>query len=142
LTDWACALAGETGEACNLIKKLRRGDAIDTEDIGKELADVVIYADLLAARLGIDLGEAVVQKFNEVSDRYGYAGKLERVADTERPGPVDFDRLLALLGMLGVETCPDCWPMAGAGDCPRCSGRGFINIEKGPEPPRDRRTEG
>lgn len=24
-TDWACALAGEVGEACNLIKKARRG---------------------------------------------------------------------------------------------------------------------
>ena len=34
-----------------------------------ELADVVIYADLLAERLGIDLGAAVRTKFNEVSDR-------------------------------------------------------------------------
>lgn len=68
-TDWACAMAGETGEACNLIKKLRRGEDVRPEDIGKELADVVIYADLLAHRLGIDLGTAVRSKFNEVSDR-------------------------------------------------------------------------
>lgn len=34
-----------------------------------ELADVVTYADLLAARMDIDLGEAVREKFNEVSDR-------------------------------------------------------------------------
>lgn len=90
-TDWACALAGEVGEACNLIKKLRRRgptpetivnrDSSDAffhfelnrsfEEIGKELADVVIYADLLAARLGIDLGEAVRAKFDEVSNRMG-----------------------------------------------------------------------
>ncbi len=70
-TDWACALAGETGEACNLIKKLRRGEAITPESIGKELADVVIYADLLAARLGIVLADAVKNKFDEVSKRHG-----------------------------------------------------------------------
>lgn len=69
LTDWACALAGETGEACNLIKKLKRGDRVNREDIGKELADVVTYAELLAAALGLDLGRCVQKKFNEVSQR-------------------------------------------------------------------------
>lgn len=66
-TDWACAMAGECGEACNMIKKMRRGSAFDLTDIGRELADLVIYADLLAARLGIRLGDAVVEKFNAVS---------------------------------------------------------------------------
>ena len=80
---WACAVAGEAGEMCNAVKKLKRvTDGINTandpqteaeavEAIGKELADTVIYADLLAARLGIDLGAAVVAKFNEVSARMG-----------------------------------------------------------------------
>jgi|SRR3989338_4344526 len=68
-TDWATALAGECGEACNLIKKMRRGENIDINEIGKELADVVGYADLLATRLGLSLGECVRDKFNEVSDR-------------------------------------------------------------------------
>lgn len=68
-TDWATAMAGECGEACNLIKKLRRGEDIPTGQIADELADLIIYTDLLAARLGIDLGAAVVRKFNEVSDR-------------------------------------------------------------------------
>lgn len=99
-TDWACAMAGETGEAmeelvvavlaltlagkagkpCDSVKKLRRLDvsdsAIDSPEkrdelklkIAKELADMICYADLLAARLDIDLGGAVIQKFNEVSD--------------------------------------------------------------------------
>ena len=80
-TDWACAMAGEAGEACNAVKKLRRlADGTNTakdpqtepeaiEAVGKELADTIIYADLLAARLGIDLGEAIRDKFNEVSRR-------------------------------------------------------------------------
>lgn len=82
-TDWATAMAGECGEACNEVKKLRRLDGADNEQdepakreelktkIGKELADLVIYADLLAARLGINLGSAVIEKFNEVSAKRG-----------------------------------------------------------------------
>ena len=68
LSDWACALAGEAGETWNAVKKLNRGDG-NVEEIAKELADTIIYADLLAARLDIDLGEAVRAKFNEVSDK-------------------------------------------------------------------------
>lgn len=70
-TDWACAMGGECGEAQNLIKKLRRGEGVPLSDIADELADLIIYADLLAARLGIDLGNAVVFKFNEVSLKRG-----------------------------------------------------------------------
>ena len=70
-TDWATAMAGECGEACNLIKKLRRGEDIKAADIGDELADLVIYADLLAARLDLDLGACVRLKFNKVSRRRG-----------------------------------------------------------------------
>lgn len=82
-TDWATVVAGEVGEACNVVKKLRRLDGgdqkLDTElyrqilraKTGIELADVVIYADLLAARLGIDLGAAIRWKFNAVSDERG-----------------------------------------------------------------------
>jgi NTP pyrophosphatase (non-canonical NTP hydrolase) len=68
-TDWACAVAGEVGEACNLIKKLKRGEEINPDEIGKELADAVCYLDLLAHRLGLDLGKCVRDKFNEVSSR-------------------------------------------------------------------------
>jgi NTP pyrophosphatase (non-canonical NTP hydrolase) len=72
-------MAGETGEACNAVKKLRRHEdgtnttkdpATEEEciaDVAVELADTVIYADLLAARLGIDLAEAVRSKFNAAS---------------------------------------------------------------------------
>lgn len=69
LADWSNALAGEVGELCNVVKKIRRGDEVDVKDAGKELADIVIYADLVASRLGLDLSECVKSKFNEVSDR-------------------------------------------------------------------------
>ena len=90
LTDWATAAAGELGEACNVIKKMRRFEGshndpalnIDpaSEDgkrlLAHELADTVIYLDLLAARAGIDLGEAVREKFNLVSERVGSSVRL------------------------------------------------------------------
>lgn len=71
------ALAGEAGELCNVIKKLERakitsiGSKATIADAAEELADVVIYADLLAAKLGIDLKTAVISKFNATSEKYG-----------------------------------------------------------------------
>lgn len=64
-------MAGECGEACNKIKKMRRGEDVPIKDVAHELADMVIYADLLATNLGISLGDAVQEKFNLVSDRQG-----------------------------------------------------------------------
>ena len=66
LRDWALAMIGEAGEVCNEVKKLKYGDGSNLR-LALELADVVIYADLLAARQGIDLGRAVIAKFNAVS---------------------------------------------------------------------------
>lgn len=79
-TDWACAMAGECGEVCNEVKKLKRLEKADSklktptseiqlrEKIALELADLIIYADLLAARLDINLEEAITYKFNLVSE--------------------------------------------------------------------------
>jgi len=75
-TDWMCAVTGEVGEAANLIKKLKRGERIDTHLIGKELADAVTYIDLLMTRLGLDLELYMRIKFNEVSDRVKSSVKL------------------------------------------------------------------
>ena len=72
LNDWGIAVAGELGEAANILKKIRRGDftlEAAREDLGKELADAVTYLDILAMQAGIDLGEATRLKFNEVSER-------------------------------------------------------------------------
>ena len=75
-TDWACAMAGETGELCNIVKKLHRGDYTleelhENEMLADEAADIVCYLDLLCQRLGIDLQTAVVNKFNKVSKKIG-----------------------------------------------------------------------
>lgn len=79
LTDWATAVSGELGEACNIIKKIRRGDlSIENamEDLSDELADVFIYLDLLSYRSGIDLSQAVIEKWNKTSEKIGYRYRL------------------------------------------------------------------
>ena len=87
-SDWSNAMAGECGEACNIVKKLRRhethtGTAYNTPEVNallpalaEEIADVVIYADLLAHKYGIDLGEAVRAKFNRVSEAQDFPERL------------------------------------------------------------------
>ncbi len=72
--QWLQATVGELGEYANIRKKFERGDLTEAEfmrEAANELADVQIYLDLLAFRLGIDLGRATMDKFNEVSERIG-----------------------------------------------------------------------
>jgi NTP pyrophosphatase (non-canonical NTP hydrolase) len=87
-SDWGIAMAGEAGEVCNAIKKLNRlrtgaasanNPASEAEALAKvaeEIADTYLYLDLLAQRLGIDISEAVVAKFNRVSEREGFPQRL------------------------------------------------------------------
>jgi hypothetical protein len=94
LTYWTTALAGEVGELCNMIKKLERvqrggidgGSSYTAKDIDKnmlkeEIGGIAIYLDLLASLLDIDLQEAIVDTFNEKSEKYGFE---ERVSDLRR----------------------------------------------------------
>ena len=69
-------MAGEVGELCNLLKKIRRGEDIDPEDVEMEMADVAIYLDLVAHHAGIDLGEAIRHKFNRDSVKRGFSHRL------------------------------------------------------------------
>lgn len=91
--DWSMAMGGEIGEALiaigtwlnalNTAKKLRRLDGADADQdtyeererlidqIATEIADGVIYSDLLLAHLRRDLGEAIRAKFNLVSEKRG-----------------------------------------------------------------------
>lgn len=68
-------LAGEVGEACNVIKKLARermgiqGSRDTVTHLAEELADVIICADLIAMQMGIDLVDAVRAKFNATSNK-------------------------------------------------------------------------
>ncbi len=93
--QWLQALIGEIGEYANLRKKFERGDmpeAVFRAAAAKELADVMDYLDILAAQLGIDLGQATMDKFNEVSLRVGSTVRLLATgwhyADTRKDEPV------------------------------------------------------
>jgi NTP pyrophosphatase (non-canonical NTP hydrolase) len=89
LSAWSNAVLGELGEAANLIKKIERGDLTLDEArpaLAKEFADVATYLDILAYRAGVDLGDATVAKWNEVSARVGCALRLPvRVAKASPP---------------------------------------------------------
>ena len=89
VNDWLTAFAGEAGEACNAGKKHKRildniqqhGRVYESEAeamnaIVDELADTVIYADLVAARLGFSLSEAITRKFNAISERENFPERL------------------------------------------------------------------
>lgn len=75
-------LAGEVGEACNIIKKLERerrsirGSRATMQDLADELADVIICVDLIASAIGVDLGAAVRSKFNATSAKYGLTTRI------------------------------------------------------------------
>ena len=75
-------LAGEVGEACNVIKKLERerlgilGSRATVGELADELADVLICADLIAMHYGIDLEAAVARKFNATSEKVGLQTRL------------------------------------------------------------------
>lgn len=60
---WGCALAGEVGELCNLLKKQHRGwEDVLSKEVAEELADVVIYCMIIANTLDIDLQAEVARK--------------------------------------------------------------------------------
>lgn len=76
-------LAGETGEACNVIKKLERerlgiaGSRDTVAHLGQELADVVICAYLCAMDYpDIDLDLEIAIKFNATSEKIGFKTRI------------------------------------------------------------------
>lgn len=84
ISDWFLAVLGELGEAANVAKKLNRirdgipGNAqYETEDylkekLAEEIADTLIYLDLLAQRCGLDLEIIRNDKFLKTSKKIGY----------------------------------------------------------------------
>lgn len=86
--EWACAMAGKADEACNVAKKISRvekkfakriGEYIEdfNSKLAEECADTLIYLDLLCASRGINLAEAVIKKFNKVSEEFNFPERLE-----------------------------------------------------------------
>lgn len=90
-SDWLTAVTGELGELASLLKMRNRerdglpGNKFSPTDkqIADELADVLTYLDLLAAALGVDLGRAAVEKFNEVSERVGFPDRIRAMTRDE-----------------------------------------------------------
>jgi len=89
-SDWLTAVTGELGELASLLKMRNRerdglpGNKFSPTDkqVADEVADVLTYLDLLAEVLGVDLGRAAAQKFNEVSERVGFPDRLcDEIAD-------------------------------------------------------------
>lgn len=87
------ALSAHAGAVANITKKMNRvwpanqfkqnwnkpeDQRLDelAERVSGEVADVVIYADLLLTSIGRSLGAAIVEKFNAKSDEIGSAVKL------------------------------------------------------------------
>lgn len=86
LADWSNAVAGEVGEACNVVKKIRRpqlgtvGNDADAPkyyaQLESEIGDVLIYLDLLAKAAGFTLDTCVSRAFNEKSEKLGMPVRL------------------------------------------------------------------
>lgn len=89
VVDYAVAMAGEAGETCNAVKKLRRLEegmesvnnfhSVDEAllAIAMEIADTVCYADLLCTKIGYDLSDVIAAKFNEISAREGFTQRVD-----------------------------------------------------------------
>lgn len=68
---WGCAIAGEVGELCNIIKKHER-DGISAkifEDVTEEIADVFIYTVLIARYYNIDFEKSILDKLDKIALR-------------------------------------------------------------------------
>lgn len=83
LLEWAGAMAGEVGEACNKAKKLKRIDgnlkgnkAQDdyptlTEAMAHEIGDAIVYGFLTLSAAGYNAEEVIRHVFNTKSNEIG-----------------------------------------------------------------------
>lgn len=79
--EWLSAATGELGEVAHAVKAIlrQRDNLIDAKYsdaelksmLSEEIADTIIYLDLLAQRAGISIGDAIRDKFNAMSDKIG-----------------------------------------------------------------------
>jgi NTP pyrophosphatase (non-canonical NTP hydrolase) len=86
LFDWkyyVVALAGESGEIANHLKKILRGDhALDTDELAEEVADAVTYGFLLLSTLGVDPEKVLLDKYEKVNKRIAAGGFGTRPENT------------------------------------------------------------
>ena len=107
MEDWSNACGGEVGEARNIIKKIRRelsgtggnADGVDMStlriDLANELADVFIYADLVAYYAGVSFPPAIYDYFAPAIWRY--SRQLNTISTTlVYQSEIGFDSLLKI----------------------------------------------
>jgi hypothetical protein len=73
MQDWIIALGASYGGLLQIIKEIRSdrlGDYEAAREIGRKLADVVIYCDLTASRADLELSRCVISRFNEKSREF------------------------------------------------------------------------
>jgi hypothetical protein len=87
LLEWAGAMCGESGEAANAAKKIRRLDmrlpnkekGLDKSNLRElqmkcavEVADSIIYGLIMLSKLDVDASVVLAHVFNEKSIEYGF----------------------------------------------------------------------
>jgi hypothetical protein len=69
--DYALAAVGPVGYIGLLFAKRNRGETVNDGEIFEEIADAVIYLDLLCTNIGGDLSVVLRRKFNATSKAVG-----------------------------------------------------------------------
>lgn len=79
LTNSVMGLCGESGEACDIVKKhLFHGHELDRESLIKELGDVAWYLAEAASALDINLDEVFERNIEKLKKRYPEGFSEER----------------------------------------------------------------
>ena len=79
LTNSVMGLCGESGEACDLVKKhLFHGHKLDRDALIKELGDVAWYLAEAATALDIELSEVLERNIEKLKKRYPEGFSEER----------------------------------------------------------------
>lgn len=93
LLEWAGAMCGESGEAANYAKKIKRletnlpnkeaGLDISNNELLKvkmatEVADSIIYGIIILSRLGVDASVVIANVFDKKSIEYGFPERAPR----------------------------------------------------------------
>lgn len=141
----ALELAGEAGEAVNKAKaliRLSRGIAGTTHgrrdvavaELADELADVAITADLVAMEVGVDLGDAVVRKFNADSAKHALKTTLAQSSITSMMMSLSTGHITEATSQMLNDTPDTSWPVTGG----TYGGYGyFFSTYQARERPRD-----
>lgn len=98
--DWLLAFIGELGEACNIKKKVNRGDLTLEQakpELQMELGDAFCYFDHFIRACGSSMEDAVIDAYNKVSDRKSYPlklnpnyGKNSDISSSPKPEPTHY----------------------------------------------------